>query len=103
MPGGAAVVPGAHVFVLQKHSADIFSQENTGHVNEAPLNERNISHFLHDGSEESSASIGREHPERGISDQLKIAYAKSVKTGPENFQSPAGYATPKKVLSYHTE
>ena len=79
MPGGAAVVPGAHVFVLQKHSADIFSQENTGHVNEAPLNERNISHFLHDGSEESSASIDREHPDGSISGELGVLILERMK------------------------
>ena len=96
-----AVVPGAHVLLLQEAAAYIFSKKNAGHVDESPLKKRCVFHFLHNRCKEGRASVDGEHPEGGSAGQLQIADPEGMQTGPEKLHGPADHSASKKILSYH--
>lgn len=48
--------------------------------------------------DDGSHAVNRKHPDGGSSHQFKFPAAEGVKAGPENFQTPAGYAASHKIF-----
>lgn len=70
---GAVIIPGNHLFFVQKLSGKIFSCVNQQSIDAATEKDRKMVHYFIQGAQKGSAAINRKHPDGCVALQAVIS------------------------------
>ena len=70
---GPVIIPGNHLFFVQKLSGKIFSCVNQQSIDDATEKDRKMVHYFIQGAQKGSAAINRKHPDGCVALQAVIS------------------------------